>query len=311
MSSTTATDSIRPEWSESAFAARVMISRKQLFVIVEGRMGDAAFYDRLMSANPNLPKDGYDIRLAEQIRLEGHARGGKPGILALYDYYRGKRKLRQVSKSGNRDMLFMLDKDMDDVARCKRRGGHIIYTVARDVEAEMHRHGDLVRALSTSLSLTDSEARKLHAILRTYMIDLAELWREWIILGTLSTAMKSRCSVQPGRHSAINVNVYGPLDFVELASARLSIIQGATTADPLIERSIRRAVRNIYKNGDITLLVKGKWLPSYLKWRLKQIGEDVLDINGINYISKNLLDTVDFTQSWVTPYHAAIDRLIL
>jgi hypothetical protein len=68
-----------------AFAARVKMGTTRLWLMVEGRVHDRPFYDRILATHPGL--DGaYAVRLTESVEINGVSAGGKSFALDLYRF---------------------------------------------------------------------------------------------------------------------------------------------------------------------------------------------------------------------------------
>ncbi len=294
-----------------------MSQTKSLFVLVEGRVVDKPFYHRLLSANPKAVSAGFDIRLVESMKKPkaeggGSVGGGKPAALKIYARYKADARLVQRNSRGSRRIVFMLDRDLDFLLRIEERSKHVIYTTARDVEAEIHLNGDLAKALSTSLSLTTPEAASLTAALGDHARALADRWQEWITLGVLAMGLKANCSVRPGNISSVHAGAYGAVDETKLAAAEAEIVLTANVAGVTVRRrNLESKVAAYFARGEQRLLVKGKWLPGFMHHEIRKLfdPDTAVDFKGIAVVGKCLLDTLDYTQPWAKPYHVAINRV--
>ena len=90
------------QWSSAGFSKRVMMSGVvRLFIVVEGKVLDPAFYDQVLASDPVIAANGYEIRLVQQITRGGVGSGGKQAALALFDEYRTSKCLRQNNNLGD------------------------------------------------------------------------------------------------------------------------------------------------------------------------------------------------------------------
>ncbi|MCU1622914.1 MAG: hypothetical protein JWL79_1759 [Frankiales bacterium] len=293
-----------------------MSRRTALWILIEGRITDAAFYDRLLAANAKASAVGFDVRLVETLKMSpayGGAAGGKQRALKLFDYFKRTRKLTQMNRAGTRRIVFMLDRDLDFLTGSNRRSDHVIYTSARDAEAELHINGDLPAALGTALSLTGAEQRKVAKHVGDHVRALADSWVEWIRIGALVAGLRPYpCAIRPGKVSAIHVSAYGSLDLAKLAQVQADIIANAQVQNVSTRRKfIENRVAAFYSRGEQHLLVKGKWLPAHLNHVVRSAfpSKPPVDFNGIHVVSKILLHTLDFTAPWSAPYHRAINKV--
>lgn len=288
------------------------MSRAALFLIVEGRDLDPVFYDRLISARPELASVGHVVRNVDTIDMPaGQPQSGKAAVLALFLQTRRQRHLTQVTSTGKHSIVFVVDRDLDSISGKVYKSAHLIYTVARDVEAELHLNGDHEKALATALSTTAAEAADLVKQLGNYVSRLGALWRDWIELGAVAAGLSAKCSVQPGRASQVNVPRYGPVDTALLSSRTAEVLGSAARGiDALaIEAQCRTRVAARYARGEAALLVKGKWLGEYLVDEVRRVAGSA----GLNYGSfavkytHSLLDNLDFRAHWAASYQ---DRLL-
>jgi len=106
------------QWSTAGFSKRVMMSGSvRLFVVVEGKVLDPAFYDQVLACDPVTAANGYEIRLVQQITRGNVGSGGKQAALALFDEYRASNCLRQSNNLGDRLIVFLIR------PRLRRSGG--------------------------------------------------------------------------------------------------------------------------------------------------------------------------------------------
>lgn len=287
-----------------------MISRKELFVIVEGRRLDRVFYDSLLNANRRAARVGYEVVLCEEV---WPGAGGKESALQIFQDLRRRGRLQQQTRTRSHLIAFALDSDFDSVLARRKRSHHLFYTEACDVEAEVFINGDLTRALALSLSITNTDASTLANSLSGFVEDLANTWREWITLCCVALGMRSRCSVHPSKRSLVNRDAYGQLDTAKLAAAIAEVrATCGINANPAIEPWIRARVDGVYRRGQHRLLVKGKNLPTYLTWRLTPlITHTIVDSAHFRtLITHSMLHTLDFESDWASKFHTQIDELL-
>lgn len=283
-------------------------------VIVEGRVLDSSFYDRIFAKNQDAVRMQYFIYKAEDIgQPNGTAGGGKPAVLALHDYYRRKRLLVQRTNSGDSVILCMVDKDYDHLGRKLRRSDHIVYTQHADVESEIFHYCSLDSALSTALSLQYSESKLIANNLGDFINNLANLWKEWITLCAVALAVEARSSVRPSKRSGVNSPEFGPVDPGLVAAARSKITATGRVPDILkVSRSMEAKIARVYSKGEEHHLVKGKWIPYYLEHEIKKItaGQTIDITDFLSGISKYCLDSIEFDGAWSDYYHDKISKTL-
>jgi hypothetical protein len=108
------TSPAQPMYSASGFLRRMQMSNKEVWVLVEGPL-DRCFYDRLCRANEGILNDRFAVGVpSDLIQLEAD---GKQNLLNLYRYLRKRHALRSDLCGKRTVVLFMLDKDIDDLER--------------------------------------------------------------------------------------------------------------------------------------------------------------------------------------------------
>ncbi|MGW6058696.1 hypothetical protein [Streptomyces sp. NPDC055189] len=295
----------------------MQISQYSLFVIVEGKDLDARFYDCVCGSSSWIEAAGYQVWLAEQLKDDatGVAAGGKKAVLAHFDYFKASGKLSVTSSSGKHAISFMVDRDNDDVSGGKRRSPHVIYTDMFDVESEAFVHGKDEVALAGALSLDASSASLLATDLNDWIKDLANAWREWITLCTLAKAAGSGCDVGFRRESWVNIPKYGAVEPIKLAAAEAKVV-ASTRRTPVefnaISARVRGRINSCYSKGSGYRLLKGKWLSSYLTYRVK----DYFGSAPVHYgsftdsVARDYLAACDFRENWANYYRDRLEALI-
>lgn len=282
-----------------------------MFVVVEGKVLDPVFYDRLFAQLSS----AIDVRSIDTVDLpRGLPQRGKQAVLALFVLYRRQGRLVQGTTSEAKNIVFIVDRDLDGICGRLMRSSNLIYTSARDVEAEIHLHGNVERALSTALSATFSEAHDVAQHLGSYMTSLANLWREWLELGVLSWSCRSRSPVPLGGASSVNDSRFGPVINAKVHDARRQIYQGRSSVGGFSNRArtVRGRVRRLYDSQLQHLLIKGKWLPEYVEYLIKtQYGSQTFAMNafGVKF-THSMLDTLNFSDDWAKYYHDRVRALL-
>lgn len=300
-----------------AFVQRARMSgTSKLWVLVEGKVHDRAFYDRLLSFNAEAHYQDHDVRVAEELSLEGKEGSGKTHVLALYALYEREGLLRAASRTAVHNFLFVVDRDLDVIAERLRGGGgpkpHLITTLTRDIESDILLHGDVVRAVSSTYSIGLARSRAIVASARQAAADLANLWREWIKLGVCEVTCELKSGLPHGKHSLVNKPSVGPVDGLALTAWRSH--HSTRAADLVCEErysSVERWVDEQYLEGDQWRLVKGKWLAWYIARHVQQRCGDMPMQSGVpdDVLSKTCLETLDFTAEWTNAYLGSINTL--
>lgn len=287
------------------------MGKKRIWVVVEGRAYDTRFYDRVLRKSPNTLKAGFEIRLAEQIAHNGSTAGGKSHCLRLHDYYRRDHKLRQQTASGDRLIVFMLDKDRDDFTGRKKRSDHVIYTHHADVEAEIYAHGRLRKSLADCLSLSKPESSSLAKEIGDPLETLAGHWAEWVSLGCIASGAESRCSIKAAGESTIHKQKYGPLDLA-LREKAAREVHASARCSPARYKQLEARIAGVRRRGEIALYLKGKHVPGYVAWKAREYFSNrrAVNLRGLETaLTTVILGSVDFNGDWVRHYHSRIEAL--
>ena len=308
----------RLSYTRSGFLRRLMMaSNDSIFIIVEGKDLDRPFYDTAVGSSSKIEAAGYQIWLIEQIRDDQSqkAAGGKSAVLSFYEYCKKRNSLTVYSGSVKRVLAFCVDKDADHISGGRKRSPHVIYTCCADVEAEIFMWGDEVRALGNALGIHRALSLALAGMLGDWRSELAQTWQEWIELCCLAKALRSRCSVGFGHRSTINVNTFGALDARSARNARQLVIARGLynqSRSGIIEAVVAARVKGQFSRGQGKYLVKGKWYPGFLVWRISNMkGAAPMQLNGAEkYLAKAFLGTLDPAGPWVKHYHKKFEALL-
>jgi hypothetical protein len=293
-----------------AFAARVKMSRTALFLVVEGRVTDRAFYDRVLGGYAPLDGRGYSVILGEELELDGRTGGGKTFLMELHDYWEGNGVLSQVTRSGIRNIVVAADRDYDEPTQLLRSSRHVLYTYASDAEAEILHQCDLPSVAAAVYSLPVSTVAPLVPSAPVIFTMLTRLWRRWILYGICCVA-----SAHGGRYSCLslfNVGGTGRLNG-QVEREMLSELKKA------INTSVSRAeiVASVVTGGamlDSTegwRLIKGKWVAKFVAETLTSgLSAELLEV-GIkaDSLTKAALASIQFSGAWLAPYYKQLDRL--
>jgi hypothetical protein len=273
----------RLEFSRAGFIRRVSMSKDALFVIVEGKVADSYFAERLCRSSSAISDAGYQIHLISQIREFGEAgTGGKEAIISFYEYCSHAGRLNQQNSIGRKHLAFIVDRDAQNLTGGVRRSRHIIYTYYADAEAHIFAESDEVESLALAASLDSATARNLLAYLGDWREDLARAWRPWIELCCLAGAARSRTWVGFGKAESLihDGHMHRALDSEKFDRAvqavqDTSLFRGEEFDS--IRKNLLEKIEEIYQRSDGASLLKGKWLPGQLAMLVKEYFSDSND----------------------------------
>lgn len=290
----------------------MQVSSTAVFLLVEGPLTDPCFYAQLIESLP-APHHRWEIQLAQQFSAGGG--GGKETLIELFLYARNNNAL--VSNiGGNRTVLvFLLDKDIDDISHSKKRSLHVIYTEHYDVDSYIFLNGNLLMGASTASSIIPS---RLHTLLNdapSWCRHAAVLWREWVAFCLLMKKENLRCEANYSVPSRLQVRPAGPLNPTLLSTLvnNLAAQTRLSTADIMSKHcaSLKR-VNRYYTNGMHSRIFKGKWYAHILADDIDQImAGQPYDKNGLeNRLPCAVAATLDFSKPWADNLRNAIRRVI-
>lgn len=298
----------RIQRSVNGFMRRIHMSRKAVFLVVEGRELDANFYGSLLEGMPEVGPGDYEVWVIDQISGLCHQRG-KSAVLELHDRFRRRNALRQQNRAGSRSTLFCVDRDFDHVTGRLRRSSHVIYTCHYNVEAEVFIHTDDAVACAAALSLSPVEARQFAAHLGNWPRNLAANWREWLELCVLEAGLRTSTGASPARKSVINQDAYGPLVPAQCGAAIARIRRNSSSTNVLrTERRLRARFRNIEATEGPEAFLNGKLLPEYFEVLAKAFyGAQPVAANGSSkHVAHCYLACLDYSAAWAEPFRRSV-----
>jgi len=300
--------------SRPGFIRAMQISQHRLWVLVEGPR-DRPFYANICNRNHEARRASYEIALARE--LPGFTGGnGKDALLALYRDLGTAGHLRTVLHGKVTAVLFVLDKDIDDLENRTEQSEHVLYTQYLCVENYLFRFGDLVQSLAAAASLdTASVMARVGANSIQWTARAAEHWRPWVEYCLLVRLCKIReCRNFGCDSSCFHSTAYSPLDTARQHHHLNRAQQRAGMQGPHFVEAQRRAAQcagSFYSNDQHDAIFNGKWYGKFL-------AEDAsIAAGGRQYhqrelperVCECLLTTLDFSQTWTEHFHQGISRL--
>jgi len=289
------------------------MGRSKLWLIVEGRVHDRPFYDRLLESHWLTVSGGYTVRLAEQIEVDGVAAGGKRHLEAIMELYEAEDLLRQQNRRGTNRIAFALDRDFDGHGSQGSTGGaHQMYTTMLDVEAEILLNGDLRRSVSSAYSIAREDVSDDLADGRALATSLAKLWRDWIVMALCCVSCGVEAGVRHASVSKIHAGGFGALDSAK-RDAMVAQIEARLSTEEDRQRYADAQIKAdaILGGPEPFLLVKGKWIASYVSHLIRELPSDMPVQANVpaDVLSKACLETLDFGAPWVAQFHTQLDLI--
>lgn len=296
----------RPRWSINAFHRKVLTSPHSLHIVVEGKAHDGSYYGAIAESSEKLRAVGYQVTRVDTLG-DG---GGKSAILKIFASMKRTSRLVQESSSGPRVAVFVLDRDGENVLGGSKRSPHVLYTTGYDVECDILHNGSDEKALSFATGLPPSDARLLAQKIQGWVHQAADDWRAWILLCCVSAHLNVQSRASFGRRvvSTEDLKTVGPCRTQIRKAAGLTAVEFRD-----IEADFKSRMENAYRRGHARSLLKGKWLPPYLKRRIEIEVGGVLqcDLDGFERrVVSNYLAALDCGEPWALRYRDSWEGLL-
>ena len=295
-----------------AFRRRVLIGGADLWVVVEGKNHDRAFYDQVLRASPSTRTLSVKVRLAEQLSVGGVVAGGKQHALSLHDALEGMGALLQHNGVSDRAVAFMLDRDNEDFLGTANTKPHIIHTKTADVEAEILTHAKMMRAIANAHGLSKGDVRRLSRVTAKPASHLALVWREWIVLRLVALECSVENLAPTGAPSIVNVATYGATDPVAVALVENKLSAAVPAAQLTAARSkVTSWVDAAFARGEEHELVKGKWVARYAEYLVAVHLTSVIMRAGLHadHIVIAALSALKYRSPMIDHYEARLSRV--
>lgn len=280
----------------TSFRRALQVSHVLVHILVEGREVDSYLYDRLAERST---REAVSYRIVRADELTDGRSGGKQLLLKLFQHLR---HYKALMVTGRYAVLFVLDKDVDDIERRRRRSLHVLYTPSYDAECLLFRHGNLVEAVGAALSMQRSQLQFLRLSER-WCDYAAERWLEWVALCLCARRLGAN---YPNYGSVSQVNdpsaSQANLQKVREAIKNLANQSGKTSqqVEALYMRRVAK-VRRLLRTGEIDRVFKGKWYADILTGDIMAMGLlpqrfQVGTLRAAVYTA--LMTTLDYDAPW-------------
>lgn len=250
--------------SAKAYLRSMQISHFRLWVFVEGEL-DKRVYDKILDNHGSL---GYIVQMAHEVDF--FSRTGKTALEELHSWFQQNQVLASSYEGKQTVVLFILDKDVDDIRNRSVRCQHVVYTEHYNLENYLFRHGDLCSVLATLCSLDPTLVRKR---IGTDPVEwcrrAAAHWQPWVEYCLLAATLQQ---VQPpttyGSHTSLmHDGAYSPLKSNEQKRLlnELRTRAGLTSQQfDLVVQTAQELVRTAYEQCQHDRFFNGKWYAKFL-----------------------------------------------
>lgn len=282
----------------------MQMSKCDNYFIVEGNNIDRFFYSSL--CKKSLP--GIKYKFINGHQLTGDA-GGKEVLLSFYDFLKAKKSLPIDYKGKNANVVFFLDKDIDDLRRRKRKSKYVIYTEYYDVENYIYKYGNIVIGASSAASVDVSLLDSCSDSEGWCKVNI-EHWKLWIVLCLCFLELGIRCEVKYSNLSFVQSNS-GNFDKKKYDDI-VNDISGRCRYDKkkleLELEKVHKRVNRYFKENKHHLLFKGKWFSEILSCEIDRL------MSGVPYskqglskkLPNNIASTLDFDAGWTRYFKSKI-----
>lgn len=296
-----------------SFLRRIQISQKKLFVFVEGIEYDPYFYEQICSQVTS--KYLIDFEIVRATELSDNIDGGKQSLISFHDFLRGKGNLFGEFEDKKHASIFILDKDLDDLMRKKKRSDYIIYTKYYSIENHIVVHGDLIQSATVATSIQKKIIKNKVVASKEWRKNLAESWKEWLTLCLVALKHRANCGCQLRRYSPLkgNSNDITNPDSVyhHLNNICRSLGISFDDAKELYIREKKRVEKYLAEDR-IDIIFRGKWYPRLFEKDIKNIaGRIPYQRNNIGIqILKLNLKSLDFSDSWSRHFTKPVEKIV-
>jgi hypothetical protein len=288
--------------SAEGYRRSLQLSSASLFILVEGP-SDVYFYSRI--ADAAALGTGYEVRMARELPGET---GGKDSLLGYYDHLRRQDSLCSELAGKRTAVIFLLDKDADDVLRSRRRSEHVVYTDYYSRENYLFVHGAVESAMAAMLGLAID--RVTSSLPPNWRLVAAASWRDWIIVCLLTRVLNVSAESNFGVPSRINKPCVAAPDLFDF-EARLERLRAAANVAVSTFASLRRRVTRLVDArlaaGLHDTVFAGKWYATFLRHWLTVPGIRTWSDRELESV---LLASLDYSSSWASRLRARMSTVV-
>ncbi|MHC1726009.1 MAG: DUF4435 domain-containing protein [Syntrophobacteraceae bacterium] len=303
----------RPKHSSmAAFIRSLQMSKRDLFVFVEGNENDPFFYGNLCEAALEGTFIQYTIRNPQSIPGSS---SGKTALLALFEYLNRASSLISELNGKKTAVFIFLDKDVDDFLGQQVESEHVKYTYYYDVENHIFKNGTLKRACAAAASVDPQIIEACVADQEEWLKNSATKWKDWVKICLFSRFFPSVRSHNYSRSSPFNSPITGDID-LDRHKEVLSVVQSQSSlSEGDFNREfdhVSQLVDDLYQNGEYGKVFKGKWFRICLASEIRKVvNNEPGNVDGIErHITRHLANTLDFNSAWTDYFKKPLATII-
>lgn len=260
----------RLQYSQGGFERALQMTSAAVVTIVEG-VNDILYYEKLLSEYLKLKKRTFTFQVRTPREVRGQA-NGKPALLDVFLRLRKKKKLAwRDATDTNHSIIFIADKDYDEISKRKLRNDQLIYTPGVCIENAKFDSGDLLAAIECCVGRTlptDFEFSKAE-----FKISCLEQWRDWVIYCVACeisgvAPRKNRAGMSLMHHGKTHV-----VDSAKVLSifAEFKLALGSEEEGEIYISRAKRIVQNAIRTAEVDKVFCGWWYPHFLAIMVERI----------------------------------------
>ena len=298
--------------SWGAWVRRHQASSTQLFIYLEGKTCDRAYYEKVLHRTLETSQVRYVFELSRNIPGAGE---GKQALLSAFEAARNRNALWSDFTGKKTALLFYLDKDVDDLTRKRYRSSALCYTKGYCVENHIIDEARLAQAIALSSSADPAVVFAGLGESARWLRSIALRYRDWMVLCVLAQRQGIRVQNYGSSTSPINLFKTGMADQALLTQS-LQNMESRSNLNPLEFRMALKAAQNLVDNrikaGRHNTIFKGKWYTDFLIEAANTIvGFDNIDQTTFRHsIWISLVAEVDATANGSQTFRAYLENAI-
>lgn len=303
----------RPKRSLDGYFRSLQMSKYQLFIFVEGKESDSFVYGKMSEIVCSESGILRQIRSAKELPTEA---GGKMALLEFHQSMRKSKKLFSNLSGKKTAIAFIVDKDVDDLTKSKRKCGHLIYTKYYDIQNHIFKEGDFVSAVSAAASIDPNIIREHPVFSNKWCKKAAQRWEKWVALCLFSNKHKIQNVCNYRVCSKINNPINGIVDEIKYKEYHDEVIKNYAGTELEYETNfklVESLVNKLYSDENHDVVFKGKWYPILLESDLRdEFGSRDFHLDRFSQrINSTLSTTMNFSGKWVKHFTVPLNKLVL
>jgi len=285
---------MRSKRSLEGLIKQIEISENNLFLFVEGKEIDPRFYDKVFDHLLFGLGVKYEIILPSKY-VDGY--GGKDGLLKFHDELKYSGRLQYEFKKIKKSIIFILDKDVDDIINIKRCEPNIIYTRHYCAENYLILHNDIKTCIMNSCQIPKSEIGRLKD---NIIEEIRRGLKPWVVYCLAGKMKKMHACPGYGHQPPIG------FELSEKCIESTAIKCGMPESDVKLAFKVAGEIVDLnYSAGTPDVVIKGKWYFSMMETIVKEHYDGYNIFNFNKSIQSAMLASLQINDEWAI--HFKID----